>query len=162
MSHLPRATSKKFKVLEFIGSRDGTRYSEIERFICELAGYDYDLKVPVRRWDCRTGQLKDAVQRRWKGIWGTNLCYGKDAILHKYCVKGADRKWRLKIFIAKDFHNLYQARNESRHVYYNPDPLFPIIPKYQHGIIIIHSLPILDAGWCYFQPIRYLYYQGLT
>lgn len=90
-----RTGTKKYKLLQFIGSRDGTRYSEMERFICELNGYDYDLMVPGYRYDYSKRVNVKCMTRRWKGIWGTTLCYGKEAILPQHCVKGADKKWRL-------------------------------------------------------------------
>ena len=55
---LPRQGSKSFKVLDFIGSRNGVRYMDIERFICEMNGLNYDLKVPETTYDHRTGRSK--------------------------------------------------------------------------------------------------------
>jgi hypothetical protein len=104
-----RTNTKKFSVLEFIGSKNGVRYMDIERYLCDLAGYDYDKKVETRVWDYRTSKSKYAMVRQHKGIWGTNLCYGKDAILHKYCVKGMDRKWRLSPETAGFISNHYRT-----------------------------------------------------
>jgi hypothetical protein len=92
-----RTNTRKFKVLEFIGSNPmGVRYMDIERFITEqLNGRNYDQMVETRVWDYRKNTSKFAMVRRYKGVWGTNLCYGRNAILHKYCVKNDAKRWML-------------------------------------------------------------------
>lgn len=74
-----RTNTKKFKLLKFLTSQQqGTRYMDIERFICEMNGFDYDEKI-IR--GCYAGK------RKHSGIWGTNLTSGRDSILKKYCFK---------------------------------------------------------------------------
>jgi hypothetical protein len=78
-----RTNTKKFKVLKFLSSRAGTRYMDIERFICEMNGHNYDQKI-LRGFY--------AGKRRHSGIWSTNLTCGRDSILKKYCYK-SNKLW---------------------------------------------------------------------
>ena len=93
MLKLPRSGTISRQVLEFIGERDGSRYSDIVRFICELQGKNYDTMETVFAY--RNGRRIQVPSRRWRGWWSTNLCHGESALLKKYCDKGEDRKWRL-------------------------------------------------------------------
>jgi hypothetical protein len=75
---------------------DGTRYSDIERMICDMSGKDYDEMVP--NFDGRP-------VRKYKGIWGTNLNYGTKSILQSLCHKSGDGKWHVdddvKVFLKR-------------------------------------------------------------
>lgn len=84
-----RTDTKKFAVLYFIAinSPQGVRACDIARKICELSGYDYDQKDLVHVWDYKLGAAKKVMRRRHASIWGTNLYYGRNSILKKYCHK---------------------------------------------------------------------------
>ena len=82
--------TKKFKLLAWMADRPVTRYSEIERFICEMSGYDYDkmeTQKKYKEWRQVNGTYRVGTKqvRTHRGIWGTNLCSGNSAILHTYC-----------------------------------------------------------------------------
>lgn len=98
---MPAASTKKFKVLQFIGSKGEARFNEIQRFICEMNGRDYDefIKAPVYKG----GKIvKYLSKRRNRGYWVTTLCQGPKAILTVYCQKNhLDNTWRLKPAVAK-------------------------------------------------------------
>lgn len=127
MLKLPRKGSLSLQILEFIGSKTGVRYGDIQRFICEKQGKDYDLMVPRTVVDYKTGEKKISAERRWKGIWGTNLCHGRNALLHKYCVKGMDKRWHLSPETANLIADMYDAEGLGRMVYFtNGLPLRPL------------------------------------
>lgn len=102
-----RTNTKKFKLLQFIGEHKGLRYSELERFICEMNGYDYDTMTTsyersyIEEFDGQAGTRtmrvvnKPIKVRRHKGIWATNLTSGKNCILKKHCVKNENKRWIL-------------------------------------------------------------------
>lgn len=143
MLKLPRAGSLSLQILEFIGSKTGVRYGDIQRFICEKQGKDYDLMVPRAIYDSKTGRIKNVQVRRWRGFWGTNLCYGSDALLNKYCVKGEGNKLR---YLSADTANLlarkYDDEGQSDRIVYfangavSPRTLAP--PEAQPDIKQIH------------------------
>lgn len=127
MLKLPRKGSLSLQILEFIGSKTGVRYGDIQRFICEKQGKDYDLMVPTTIYDYKTRTSKPAMVRRWKGIWGTNLCHGRNALLNKYCVKGMDKRWHLSPETANLIADMYDAEGLGRMVYFtNGLPLRPL------------------------------------
>jgi len=102
--------TKSQKVLEFIASSpDGKRFGEIQRFICEMNGINYDeredekyfntylrqeasvyvcadgTKIPTR--SCKT------PRRKHRGIWATNLvCSYSGGLLYRFCAK-RNGKW---------------------------------------------------------------------
>lgn len=119
-----RTNTRKFKVLEFIGSSPfGVRYMDIERFIVEvLNGNDYDKKVQTRVWDYKKNTSRMAMVRVHKGVWGTNLCYGRDAILHKYCVKNAAKRWTLKKTTAEFIEQHYTSIGKKTNIYFHTGP----------------------------------------
>lgn len=128
MLKLPRIGSLSLQILEFIGSKTGVRYGDIQRFICEKQGKDYDLMVPATIYDRKTRSTKEIRVRRWKGIWGTNLCHGPNALLNKYCVKGeGDKLWHLSADTANLIADKYDAEGLGRMVYFtNGQPLRPL------------------------------------
>jgi hypothetical protein len=82
-----RTDTKKFRLLSQMAKRpDGTRYSDIERMICDMSGKDYDEMVP---------DFNGRPIRKYKGIWGTNLTYGPKSILQSLCHKTGDGKWHV-------------------------------------------------------------------
>jgi hypothetical protein len=78
---------------------NGVTFSEIQRFICEMNGLDYDEKVTEKVWAetktyddfgipvFRWAPVGFKLVRKHKGIWATNLCSGPDPILRNYCYK---------------------------------------------------------------------------
>jgi hypothetical protein len=83
--------SKKFKLLSWMASRNVTTYGEIQRFLCELNGYDYDQMTTAQVWKKSTVADRRYVctgtkqVRMYRGIWATNLSSGRDPILRNYC-----------------------------------------------------------------------------
>lgn len=81
------------KVLAHIAKHPaGLKFSEIQRFVVEGNGLDYDEKVEEHGW----GNTKKMV-RRYRGYWCTNLIANRGpynnriGILHKFCDKVGDR-----------------------------------------------------------------------
>lgn len=146
MLKLPRAGSLSLQILEFIGSKTGVRYGDIQRFICEKQGKDYDLMIPGIIYDRKTRSTKNVQVRRWKGIWGTNLCHGPSALLNKYCVKGeGDKLWHLSADTANLIADKYDAEGKGRMVYFtNGQPLRPL--KAEPDLNQIHIPADLNSG----------------
>lgn len=80
--------TKKARLLQWLATfqNRGRTFSEIQRFICEMNGYDFDQKET--RWG--------KTVRVHAGIWSTNLCHGPKSILRFYCFKNSDQKWCVK------------------------------------------------------------------
>jgi len=68
-----RNAHKRNAVLDFIGSKgaDGATFSQIQRFIVELNGWNYDDMEPVRSYDASTGTWVNTGKtlRKWRGYW---------------------------------------------------------------------------------------------
>lgn len=83
--------TKAERVLREIERRGGMTFTEIQRFVCEMNGKDYDQMV-----DTWAGK-----KRRWRGYWCDYLI-GKNhwgrkyqGILNLFCVKGSDSRYRV-------------------------------------------------------------------
>lgn len=126
-----RTNTKKFKVLEFIGRHTGVRYSEIERFVCELSGFNYDEMISAWVWDSKSQDSKLCKVRRHKGIWGTNLCSGNSSILKGYCEKNSDGRWMLDEVTADFIREYFNQRGNYGTIYdiEYQGPEMIIIPK---------------------------------
>lgn len=94
---------KTAQVLSFIGNsgKDGRTFSEIQRFVVEMNGLNYDEKNVDYYYPTPTGPAARYV-RRYRGYWtaalcGTNGFYSKPriGILKKYCEK-VGKKYILK------------------------------------------------------------------
>lgn len=93
----PRRTSmtKTERVIAFVkASPTGRRFGEIQRFIVEMKGYDYDEKRVVNQWQVTNQGAKPKLARRWRGYWCTYLLgggcfgvYGPGALKNGGCVK---------------------------------------------------------------------------
>lgn len=95
--------TKKHRLLQWISERaEGATYSEIQRFICEMGGKDYN----EMEWteESNGEYFVRTYSRRYRGIWSTNLSSGKDPILKNYCAK-------LKF---ADGITRYQVRTDTR------------------------------------------------
>jgi len=73
----------------------GLKFSEIQRFVVEGNGLDYDEKVKGYVWT-NTG-MKETMVRRYRGYWCTNLIASpgpyndRKGILHTMCDKVGNR-----------------------------------------------------------------------
>jgi hypothetical protein len=100
--------TKKFNLLAWMAdSRDYTTYGEIQRFICEMSGYDYNQMTTesvYKKAPAGSGQIyyKAGTKqvRMYRGIWATNLSSGRDPILRNYCervyVGGKYKGWAVR------------------------------------------------------------------
>jgi hypothetical protein len=90
-----------------MSSRNVTKYSEIQRFLCELNGLDYDQMTTEQVWKkAPAGSGRNYIctgekqVRMYRGIWATNLSSGRDPILRNYCertyVGGKYLGWSVK------------------------------------------------------------------
>lgn len=78
---------KRRLLLEEMKRRDGMTTSEVQRFLCEMNGLNYDERDNYRG------------ARAYRGYWCVAL-YGNGfrdpGIFKRYCEKGPDKKWRVK------------------------------------------------------------------
>ena len=100
-SHLPGIGTKSQSIIQFIADRDGARYGEIVRFICEMNGLDYDEKVLRNVYDYRNRTTSKKLVRRHAGYYGTTLTDRRYGLLTRFCMKDPDGKWRVKPYIKK-------------------------------------------------------------
>jgi stress response protein SCP2 len=88
--NLKRVT-KKMVVLGFIAeATNGRTFSEIQRFVVELNGKNYDEMEDKLAWDAVNNCTKVIGKvRRYRGYWSTNLTGygGSGGMLGKHCVK---------------------------------------------------------------------------
>ncbi len=93
-----RATRKA--VLAHIAAHpEGLRFVDIQRFIVELNGLNYDEKEKVRVWT-PDGKVKGyKAVRRYRGYWCDNLCGNwlcRRGILQAFCEKLPNGRYVLK------------------------------------------------------------------
>ena len=76
---------------------DGLTFGQLQRFVVETNGYDYDERIKVRVWDGK--DVVDRQVRRHRGYWCDALCgssyYGRKGILATHFVK-RENKYFLK------------------------------------------------------------------
>lgn len=111
VNKLPRTGTITRRLLEFVSRHNGVRFGQMQRFICEISGLDYDQMEVVTEW----GGKKKTV-RRFRGWWCTNLCYGEDAVCRKYLAK-KDGKWYLNEVTADLFRELANRTGQSNVIY---------------------------------------------
>lgn len=93
--------TKSACILQAIGdSRDGLRFGEIQRKICEMNGLNYD--SVETSW----GSRGTSGRRRYRGYWCDHLLGWRhypprQGLLYKFCIKGPDGRWRLKFKVGK-------------------------------------------------------------
>jgi len=69
----PEAALKRTMLLRFAALHpEGLRFSQLQRFVVELNGLNYDTFDVVRVW--RNNQLKMGRRRRHRGYWCDYLC----------------------------------------------------------------------------------------
>jgi len=74
------------KILNFIKDSRGARYGEIQRFICEMNGLDYDEReqfYPIQRPDAQRHIWDPKTMKSTKGAWYTPEPY--DQRVYKFC-----------------------------------------------------------------------------
>jgi hypothetical protein len=80
--------TKTERVLREIKKNKGMRFTDIQKFVVTTNGLN---------WDERCGRTG---KRKYRGYWcdwllGGMHSNGGDGILHSFCRKGADGKWRV-------------------------------------------------------------------
>ena len=99
---MARAAIKRNAVLEFIRSKgpDGARFTDIQRFIVEMNGMDFDEMREENVWNSRNDMITKVMVRRWRGYWCTYLsgsrCNRRPGILDAFCEKLPNGCWILK------------------------------------------------------------------
>ena len=117
--------SKKFKLLAWMADRNVTTYGEIQRFLCEMNGKNYNQMETIGTgkaiyengryvgWK-KTGDRQVRVNR---GIWATNLSSGRDPILHNYCermfVDGNLQGWVVKVSVKEAIKEKLSPKKSS-------------------------------------------------
>jgi hypothetical protein len=127
---------KRTKLLHFASQHPkGLRFTDLQRFIVELNGYDYDTFDLVRVWDSKYSRLKLARRRRYRGYWCDYLCkstgyrivrnddprrnrgeyYDRGAILATFFKKDSKGRYRLNAKGRKivDEYNTYLFYKET-------------------------------------------------
>ncbi len=94
--------TKSQKVLLFIAAaEDGRHHKELQRFIVELNGYNWEDKIQenVSRYNEKTGETKRSLvwRRRWRGYWSENL----GNLLPKFCRKDENGRWYQNFFVGE-------------------------------------------------------------
>jgi hypothetical protein len=94
---LPKVGTKARAVRDFITKKRaaGATFGEIQRFIVEMNGLNYDEMETVEVWTYNTGNVvtKPRQMRKYRGYWCVNLLGGGyfgtygPGFLGKYCVK---------------------------------------------------------------------------
>lgn len=103
-----RKSPKREAVLNFIGSKgtNGAKFSEIQRFIVEMNGKNYDEFTIATKWMARA--------RKYRGYWCDYLCgnnwggYKKRGILHEFCIKVSNKHYVLKSKIQSTYVQRYK------------------------------------------------------
>lgn len=84
--------TKSEQILRFIeASPDGRKFTEIQKFIVELNGHDWDT---MERSPAYVDDPKPVWKRRWRGYYCTRLLGGPfygDGLLHRFCKKKKGR-----------------------------------------------------------------------
>ena len=121
VNKLPRTGTITRRLLEFVSRHNGVRFGQMQRFICEISGLDYDQMEVVDVWARDASKPngwggKKKTVRRFRGWWCTNLCYGEDAVCRKYLAK-KDGKWYLNEATADLFRELANRMGQSNVIY---------------------------------------------
>jgi hypothetical protein len=81
----------------------GARFTDLQRFIVELNGLNYDQKEPIMRWDDNLRQrVKVGMRRQWRGYWcdrffdTLNYKGSRQGILSRYFRKLPDGRYVVK------------------------------------------------------------------
>jgi hypothetical protein len=84
--------TKSDQIIQFIreAGSTGRKFTEIQRFIVELNGHNYDEMEVHTHWFTK----KEIKVRRWRGYWCTHLtgggingCYGRGMLRDRGCFK---------------------------------------------------------------------------
>ena len=72
---------------------EGLTFTEIQRFIVESNGLDYDKQQVINSWDVNNG-AEPRYRRQYRGYWCDRLCtkfFGGPGFLAQYCNKNGNR-----------------------------------------------------------------------
>jgi hypothetical protein len=119
-----RINTKRAKILNFIrNSEDGRTYSEIQKFVCDMNGLDWDATCLRSRWDAKNQKKVMYLDRANRGYYGTNLWGRKkypgdqEGLMHKLCVK-INGKWMLKQSVRVSFAcDISRCESQERFLY---------------------------------------------
>ena len=79
------------QVLQHIAAHpEGLRFVDIQRFVVENNGLNFDEKEPVRVWGPDGSVIGQKMVRRYRGYWCDNLCGNwmrRQGILSEFCTK---------------------------------------------------------------------------
>ena len=151
--------TKKFKLLTWMMNRPVTTYGEIQRFLCELSGYDYDHMTTENVYKpapAGSGQryYKSGTKqvRMYRGIWATNLSSGRDPILRNYCERiysnGKYMGWGVKPIVMVKLHELLKAEGyKSSLEAAFPSDEIPNNSKVVERKVIRMTVDGKDVGW---------------
>jgi hypothetical protein len=121
-----RTNTKKFQVLRYIGTHQGVRAGDIQRFVCSISGLDYDRKEQGWAWNTKLGTSVPRMVRVNRGYWCTNLYYGPKSIVKQHCVK-IDKRWFLNAETAKLVRDHFNTIGVGSTVYEAPKPVMAAV-----------------------------------
>lgn len=121
VNKLPKTGTITRRLLEFVSRHKGVRFTQMQQFICEISGLDWDQREVVSQWvrdpNAPTGWgSKKRTVRRFRGWWCTNLCHGPDSVCRKYLTK-KDGVWFLNEETANLFRELANRTGQSNVIY---------------------------------------------
>ena len=91
--------NKSQRVLKFVEyhGRDGAKFTDIQRFICEMNGWNWEERSEPyydKETKTYTRKIGSGARRRHRGVWCTNLI-GSGGILNAWCYKNPHGRWVL-------------------------------------------------------------------
>lgn len=118
---LPKSGTITRQILEFVSRHNGVRFTEIQKFICEISGLDWEKREVISTWkrDSQSGlwgRGPNKTVRAYRGWWCTNLCYGPDSVCRKYLAK-RDGRWFLNEETAQAIRDLANESGKSGTIY---------------------------------------------
>lgn len=131
---LPKTGTITRSILEFVSRHNGVRFTEIQKFIVERAGLDWEKResIPVFKKNVDRYWIKTGTKtvRAYRGYWCTNLCSGPDSVCRKYLAK-RDGRWYLNESTADLFRELANRTGQSG-VIYSVDGVTPSLAAVKH------------------------------
>lgn len=121
MHHLPKTGTKTRSLLEFVARHNGVRFTDMQKFLCELSGVDWEKREAVPNWKFnntrgvyeKVGTRTMRVNRGW---WCTNLTSGRDCICRKYLAK-KNGLWYINEDVATLMRGLSNSMGKSGVIY---------------------------------------------
>lgn len=132
---LPKTGTITRSILEFVSRHNGVRFTEIQKFIVERAGRDWEKRerIPVYKYNRSTHRYVangSKQVRAYRGYWCTNLCSGPDSVCRKYLAK-RDGRWYLNESTADLFRELANRTGQSG-VIYSVDSITSSLASVKH------------------------------